>query len=126
MLYTVTASNQGLGTVDPDSVVIRDAMPANSGLNLNDIDTPGSGPVLFEDGATASGLTYIFTSLASTTDDLAFSNDGGVTFTYTPVPDVAGYDDQVTHFRVNPGGVFDRSNGGNHPTFSLKFKTRVE
>ncbi len=126
MLYTVAVSNQGTGTVDTDSLMVRDVVPVNSKFNLNDIDTPGSGPVLFEDGATTSDLSYTFTALGSTTDDLAFSSDNGVTFDYTPVPDAEGFDDQITHFRVNPGGELAASDGSNHPSFTLKFKTRIE
>jgi hypothetical protein len=82
--------------------------------------------VLFEDGATASGLSYTFTALGNATDDVAFSEDDGATFDYTPVPDPDGYDANVTDFRVNPGGGFAGAAGGNQPSFTLKFKTRVE
>jgi hypothetical protein len=126
MLYTVMATNQGLGAVDADSLVIRDAIPVDNSLFVNDIDTPGSGPILFEDGATASGLTYTFVALDNTTDDLEFSADGGTNYDYTPVPDADGYDANVTHIRINPDGGFAQSDGSNHPSFSLKFKARVD
>ena len=35
----------------------------------------------------------------SSTDDVEFSSNGGVTYTYTPMPDADGYDSNVTHFR---------------------------
>jgi hypothetical protein len=125
MLYTVMATNQGPGSTDADSLVVTDAVPANSWIFVGDIDTPGSGPVLFEDGTTASGLGYTFTSLDSTTDDLEFSADAGATYDYTPVPDVGGYDEKVTNIRVKPTGSFAASDGTNHPSFSLKFKVQV-
>ena len=45
----------------------------------------------------SSALTWTFTALNSITDDVDFSNDDGVTWTYVPVPDANGYDAAVTH-----------------------------
>ena len=61
--------------------------------------------MLFQDGSPASGLTYTYTSLASTTDDVDFSNDGGTTWTYVPVPNGSGVDPAVTHIRIRPKGT---------------------
>lgn len=126
VLYTIQATNQGLGPVDNDTTVVTDPIPANAEMFVNDLGGAGSGPVLFIDGATASGLSYTFTSLASTTDDVGFSNDGGATFTYTPIPDVDGFDSNVTHVRGSPKGVFNASDGVNHPSFELRFRVRVK
>ena len=60
------------------------------------------------------------------TDDLEFSNDGGATWGYVPVPDVSGFDPAVTHVRVVPKGAFAASDGVNHPGFSVAFRTRLE
>ena len=56
-------------------------------------------------GATASGLTYTFTSLASTTDDVDFSSDGGATWTYVPTPNGQGADPLVNRIRIRPKGA---------------------
>jgi len=125
MNYTVTVTNTNAGTADAASTTITDAVPANMRLYVGDVGGGGSGPVAFTNGATTSGLSYTFTSLASTTDGIAFSNDGGATWTYTPVPDANGYDSSVTNFRVSPTGTFNGAAGGNNPSFQLQLRMQV-
>ena len=127
VLYSVRTTNSGLGTPDNNTVVVTDPIPANTELFVNDLGGPGSGPVVLIDGTAPvnSGLTYTFTSLASTTDDIEFSNNNGSTWTYTPVPDADGYDANVTNIRINLKGVRS-SDGTNHPTFTLRFSVRVQ
>ena len=72
-----------------------------------------------------SGLTYTYTSLASNTDDLAFSNVDCTTFSYTPTPDAAGFDAAVKCVRVNPKGIFATSGGTPFPAFQVQFRVRV-
>jgi uncharacterized repeat protein (TIGR01451 family) len=101
--YTVTVSNPGNASVDSNSIIIVDATPAN--LRLYVANIPGyTGPVRFLDGSPVSGLTYTFSALNSTTDDVDFSNDGGATWTYVPVADAAGVDPAATHMRIRPKG----------------------
>ncbi len=121
MLYTILPTNQGSGAVDTDTVVISDPIPINTEMYVGD-DTLS--PVTFIDGATSSGLTFTFTSLSSTTDDISFSNDSGSTFTYSPPP--IGYDSNVTHIRINPKGPFNGASGGNTPSFQIRFQVRVQ
>ncbi len=124
--YTITVTNEGTGLTDSDTVIITDAVPAGTAVFVGDLGAPGSGPVLFEDGTPVSGLTYNFIDFASALDDVDFSNNGGVTYTYEPSPDADGFDPDVTHFRVAPGGAFAGSGGGGDPSFSLKLRVRVE
>ncbi len=124
--YSITTTNQGEGSPDANSVIVSDSVPASSELFVGDLGGAGSGPVLFTDGAIASGLTYSFTSLGSTTDDVDFSSDGGATFDYTPVPDGNGCDASVTHVRVNPQGTFNGASGGDSPSFDLRIRVRVQ
>jgi hypothetical protein len=126
--YDVTVTNTGAGTVASNTTFIYDAIPANTDLYVNDIGASGSGPVAFGDGTLTSGLTYTFTSLASTTDDVAFSNNGGTTWTYTPVPNANGVDPNVTNLRINPKGVFagDPTAGAPSPSFTAGFRVRIE
>jgi uncharacterized repeat protein (TIGR01451 family) len=125
MNYTVTVTNTNAGTADAASTTITDAVPANMRLYVSDVGGVGSGPVAFTNGATTSGLSYSFTSLASTTDGIAFSNNGGTTWTYTPVPDANGYDSNVTNFRISPTGTFNGAAGGNNPSFQLQLRMQV-
>ncbi len=126
MLYTVTTTNQGGGAADADSVVVTDPVPANTELFVNDLGGAGSGPVLFSNGATPSGLSYSFINLGSGADNIAFSSDSGATWTYTPVPDGNGYDANVTNIRVSPSGAFNGAAGPNQPSFNLQFQVRVK
>lgn len=123
--YNITVTNTNAGTADSGTTIISDAVPSNMRLYVGDVGGAGSGPVAFTNGATSSGLTYTFTSLASTTDSIAFSNNGGSTWTYTPVPDANGYDSAVTNFRVTPTGTFNGAAGGNNPSFLLQLRMEV-
>ncbi|MEA3039217.1 MAG: trimeric autotransporter adhesin [Sphingomonadales bacterium] len=122
--YTVSVSNSTAGTAD--SNVFTDAVPSNMKLFVGDAAGAGSGPVVFTNGATSSGLTYSYVSLASTTDSLSFSKDGGVTFTYTPVPDASGYDSAVTHIRVSPSGSFAGKTGAGSPSLTFQMLMQVK
>ncbi len=66
--YTITLVNLGIGAVDADSIVIEDPVPANTALF---VDTGSGDPISFADGATSSGLSYIFAA------DVTFSNQVG-------------------------------------------------
>lgn len=122
--YTIQATNSGAGAVDSGTTVITDPIPANTALFVNDI-AAGSGPVLFTQGATTSGLTYAFTALGNTSDDVDFSNDNGATWAYVPIPDVGGCDPLVTNLRINPQGAFI-GNAQPNPSFSLSFRVCVK
>ena len=123
--YTISVANQGAGTVDDDATVIIDEIAADLCFRVVDAGPAGSGPVDFRDGTPASGLTYTYTSLGSTTDDIDFSNDGGLTFNYTPVANGTGCDPAVTDMRVNPKGVLTADTGGGSPGFELVFYAKV-
>jgi uncharacterized repeat protein (TIGR01451 family) len=126
--YDVTVTNTGSGSVNANTFFIYDAIPANTRLYVTDIGGAGSGPVAFGNGSLSSNLTYTFTSLASTTDDVAFSNDNGATWTYTPVANGNGVDPNVTNVRINPKGTFagDPVAGAPSPSCTASFRVRIE
>ena len=93
---------------------------------MTNIGGAGSGPVAFTQGTPSSGLTYTFTSLASLVDSLEFSNDGGTTWTYVPTAGGNGTDPAVTHLRVRPTGAFAAQTGPTGPSFTIRFRVRVE
>jgi trimeric autotransporter adhesin len=117
--YTIVAGTPVTPAVDANTVFVFDAVPANTDLFVGDLGGPGSGPVAFN--ALTSGLTYTFTSLASATDDVSFSSDGGATYTYTPTPNANGVDPAVTNIRINPKGTFSAAS-----SFQAVFRVRVE
>ena len=59
-------------------------------------------------------------------DDIEFSNDGGSTYTYTPVDSGDGTDPAVTNIRINLNGIFAGSTGGGDPSFQMLFKVAVQ
>ena len=125
VLYTARITNQGAGTVDADSLVITDPIPGDGCLKVVDIAAPGSGPVEFTDGAPSSNITYSFINLADATDDISFSNDGGITYTYSPIANPAGCDPNVSHVRINPKGTFAADTGGGSPSAEFSFRVTV-
>ncbi len=117
--YAITITNPSTSSVS--TVVIGDVLPADGKLVVADIGSAGSGPAAFTQGSTSSTLAYTFTSLASTTDSLDFSQDNGATWTYAPTADADGADALVTHVRVRPTG--SHAAGG---AFTLTFRIRVK
>ena len=126
VLYTVQLTNLFTAPADADSVTISDPILANLSLRVVDYDGGNPGPVAFVDGSPSSGLSYTFISLGSSTDDVEFSNNGGGTWTYTPVDSGDGTDPAVTDIRINPKGIFAGSGGGGDPNFEVLFKAVVQ
>ena len=124
--YQIVLSNSGAGTADNDSIVISDPLPANMAFVVIDFDGSTSGPLRFDDGSPASGLSYNFVALDDSGDDIAFSDDGGLTWDYEPSADPEGLDPAVTNIRVNPKGVFAGSAGGSDPSATFSFKLVVQ
>jgi uncharacterized repeat protein (TIGR01451 family) len=116
--YTINVVNPAAYPIDPDTIVVADPTPANLALFVNSLPS-GSSPVLFQDGGTSSALTFTYASLSSTTDDVDFSNDGGTTWTYTPVPDGSGFDSTVTNIRIRPKGTMAANSSFN---LTLRYK----
>jgi uncharacterized repeat protein (TIGR01451 family) len=115
--YTISVTNSGNAAPDTDSVVVRDRIPTSVQLYVG---TGAGSPVTFDPGTTI--LSYTYSSLASTTDDISFTSESGSSpaYTYTPVPDAQGYDGAVTGFRVDPKGDFGGSTG-----FDLVYEVRI-
>jgi uncharacterized repeat protein (TIGR01451 family) len=124
VLYAITVANTGAGRVDSNTLLIADRIPANTMLYVGNLGGTPAGPVTWSDSG--SGLAFTYTSAASATDDVEFSKDGGVTWTYTPVPDANSYDAAVTDLRLSPKGRMAAWSGaGPYPSFTLSFKVRL-
>jgi uncharacterized repeat protein (TIGR01451 family) len=128
--YSVISTNTGFGEADNNSVSLSDRLPAGVEMYVGDLGGAGSGPVVFN--ASTSGLSYAFNTaglpdgLQDLTDDIEFSqNNGADNFTYLPTANVDGYDSQVTDFRVNPRGIFDKSDGITNPSFTMQYRVRI-
>lgn len=121
MQYMIVTTNAGTGPTDAGTLLVTDAVPANTALRVADFDASTPGPVAFIDGSPSSTLTYSFVGLGDAGDDIEFSDDGGATFAYSPVPDANGTDANVTHLRVNPKGAFPGDTGSGNPSFQVLF-----
>lgn len=117
--YAIGVSNTGISPVDDGTVSLADIVPSETKMCVTDIG--GNGPVVFTDGNPSSNLTYTYTGLTNTADDLDFSSDGGATWGYAPVADADGCDTEITHFRVQPSGAFAASG-----SFTLNARFIVE
>jgi uncharacterized repeat protein (TIGR01451 family) len=124
--YTLVATNSGTGSVDNNSLVITDPVPANTALFVNDLGAAGSGPVLFTQGATSSTLTYTFTALNSLTDDIDFYGGATPAWGYVPVPGADGCDPLVSNMRISPKGTFVGNPTAPSPSFNLNFRVCVK
>ncbi len=118
--YTITVANPGSVAVDNNSVVVTDPTATGLDLFVGNIGA-GSGPALFTDGAPVSGLSYSYAALASTTDNVDFSNDAGATWTYAPVADANVTDPLATTIRIRPQGAMA---AGSSFTIQLRYRVR--
>jgi len=116
--YAVTITNGGNGSVDASSLVITDPVPANTDLYVS---TASGNPVEFIDGTPASGLAYSYPANVG----YSIQGGGGPPYTYTPVPDAAGFDAAVTGLRISPTGVMSAASGAGSPSFTVRFRVRV-
>ena len=124
--YTISAINSGASPADNNSTVIIDSIPNDTALFVGDISGAGTGPVRFVDGTPPSGLSYNFSGLGNTSDNLSFSDDNGSTFTYVPSPDADGVDTNVTDVRISTLGQFLESDASGDPSFSVLFRVIVQ
>lgn len=116
--YTITVSNSGPGNVDASTLVMTDAVPANTSLCVSNVGQCSA--VQFADGSPVSGLSY---SSGNTT----YSNTvgGGTPFSYTPTADANGTDVAVTGIRIAPTGALTAASGSGNPGFSISFRVKV-
>ena len=117
--YTISVASPASYSVSSNTIVLVDTTPVGSELIVADIGAAGSGPAAFTAGA--SGLTYSFTSLGSTTDNIDFSADSGTTWTYTPIANANGADSAVTSVRLRPQGIMAASS-----TISFRMRYRIK
>lgn len=117
--YTLGVSNQGLGVVDANSLVITDPLPSDTALY---VDTSGGDPIVFADGPVPSGLSYNYAS------DVTFSNQagGGPPYNYVPSPDADGFDPAITGYRISPTGIMNPTVGANTPSFNIRLRVRIQ
>lgn len=108
--YTITVTNSGGSTVDATTIVLTDLLPANVTFNNVDLDagTAGVQPYVFTAGTSGVALAAA---------NVAYTNNNGSTYAYTPA---AGIDPAVDGVRYSPTGTMAANS-----SFSVRFRTRV-
>lgn len=111
VLYSLTVSNTGGSPVDASTIILDDSLPGQVSFYNGDID--GAGPLTtnYEFVAGSSGLT-----LAN--GNLAFSNNGGSSYGYTPI---SGYDTAVNAIRLRPQGTMAANS-----SFTIRFRAQIK
>lgn len=111
VVYTLTITNSGGSPVDLAGITLTDALPSTLSFYNGDFDpsAPGTDPFLLTAGT--SGVTL-------TGANVAYSNNGGASYAYTPA---AGYDANVNRIRFSPGGTMAANS-----SFNIKFRARIK
>lgn len=110
--YAISVTNVGAAAVDASSIVITDPLPANVTYNSGT-------PVTFTNGTTASGLNA-FNAATMVTHSSQVS--GGAPFTYAPS---GAFDANVRGLRIAPTGTMAAATGTAQPSFTIRFRARV-
>jgi uncharacterized repeat protein (TIGR01451 family) len=112
--YSITVRNVGVGTVDSSSIIITDIMPPEMAFATGT-------PVTLTNGSPASGLS---TFNAATMVRFSSAAGGTAPYTYTPV---GPFDANVRGIRINPAGTMSAATSGtSQPSFTIRFRARVE
>lgn len=119
VIYTISVTNQGDGSVDANSLLIIDGLPNEVTFYNDNMDAGTSGPVAFSQ--TGTGLSF------SAINDVGYALAGPKPADFTQCTyssALAGYDPLIRYVCVNPKGVM--SGGTPDPSFSISFRARVE
>lgn len=107
MSYSITIANVGLGKAH--NVVITDRI--SPFMNFEpDAFGPGQSFLLTDDPVNPSGLTI---------DSAEYSEDGGST--YQAIPGTAGWQDRLTHWRLNMDGIMPRDS-----SFTIEYQETLD
>lgn len=111
--YVITVTNVGAGTVDANSIVLLDVMPAEMAFAVGT-------PVTFTNGTTSSGLN---TFNAATMVSYSQASGGAAPYTYTPS---GTYDANVRGIRIVPAGTMAAATSATaQPSFTIRFRAQV-
>ena len=112
--YSISVAQTSGRTPDANSVIVVDQLPAQT--KMCGLAGASTGVALTQ-GAIASNL-----AIAS----VAYSNNGGATYTYTKVPDAAGCDANITNVQVTMAGTMSCKTASGEPSFKLDLLTIVK
>ena len=118
VLYNIQVTNTAVGSADNNTVVVTDAIPANTQLCVSSVGNCNAPS--FSDGSTSSGLTaaafeYSFVAGPTACDNASFAGTA-------PTADANGYDPNVTCIRQRPTGSMNGSGG----FFDVQFTVGIQ
>lgn len=105
--YAITVTNAGTGPADGGTVILNDPIPA--GLSTY----TGTGAVTFTDGTPATSMGFAYPA------NVTFTRSGAAN------PDGAGYESVVTNIRIAPTGPLPAAIAAGQPSFTVRFRCRV-
>lgn len=112
--YSITVRNVGTGRPDTASITILDIMPPEMAFATGT-------PVTFINGSTSSGLSAFNPATMVT---FTASPGGAAPYTYSPG---GAFDPAVRGIRIIPAGRMNAaSSGTSQPSFTIRFRARVE
>ena len=111
VVYSLTVSNSNSSPVDMGSLQLTDLLPSTLTFYNGDIDDAGPLTGNFEFTPGSSGLT-----LAAA--NLAYSNNGGSSYTYAPA---AGYDGSVNGLKFQPQGSMAANS-----SFTIRIRAKIK
>lgn len=114
---TVVVNNADLVDVDSGSLAIVVPTPSTASVALGG-DGVSSVPVALTFG---SSLAMTYTNPTSTTDDVDFSSDNGLTWTYQPSASSQAQMDAITHVRIRPRNALTK---GTSATFTVSYSVK--
>jgi hypothetical protein len=123
--YRLVVKNEGNISTNGDNMELTQTLSSDAKLYVDDLTT--TGPIIFMDGSNEdnSGLSYNFSRLNSTLDDLSFSNNG-TDFNYIPTADSDGYDSNVTHIKLLLNGSMKPKYDQGIPEFAIEYQVKVK
>ncbi|MGI9270378.1 MAG: hypothetical protein ACR2QT_01285 [Woeseiaceae bacterium] len=118
MGYTISVENRGSISPDPGTVVVSEDVPTDLSLCVSATCQAG-GPVVLDTSASPvpPGI-----SLGS----VEYSNNGGLSYVYVPIPDATGFDDAVDAIRITLAGTLASIDPAGAPSFELRLAARVD
>lgn len=117
----VSIANPDIVPVDNNTLGLNLAVPSGTSVALDGDGTSTPTFVQSTDGTPASNLAITYINPSSTTDDVDFSSDRGLTWTYVPIVGDDTSQAAVTNVRLRPKGTMA---AGSQFSLSVALKTK--
>jgi MSHA biogenesis protein MshQ len=115
--YTIGVVNRGAGSPDTNTLVVSEDIDPGIRLCVTAACLAG-GPILFDSSGSPvpPGVSL---------GTVRYSNNGGATYTYVPIPDADGFDAAVDAVEITMSGQMVGVAPAGEPSFELRMAARV-